>query len=154
MSGSLSLGLFAQGEPFVDEDQEYTTADQVAQTATNGICIFVEWATALPKKEFVKIYAKLTQVRKDPIIFKHTTHEAFTLRLAIQLVTPSSAWFQATQVENETHRETHKRSVFADTTEKINTVRIMLTQREIALDEAFHHIADIIRNIRTGNTGI
>ena len=99
------MGLFAQGEAFVDEDQECRTADQVAQTANDGICIFAEWATALPKQEFVNIYAKLTQSRKDPIIFKHTNQEAFTFQLAIRLVTPYTAWFRAITVINKTQRE-------------------------------------------------
>ena len=120
VSGSLSLSLLARGEPFVEEDQECTAADRVTQTATDGICIFAEWATALPKDEFVKTYAQLTQARKDPIMLKHTTQEAFTFRLAIQLVTPFTSWFRATKAANETQRGNHKCLVFADAREKSN----------------------------------
>ena len=72
-SGSLSLSLLARGEPFVDEEQEYTTTDQVTQKATDGICIFAEWATTLQKREFVKMHAQLTQAQKDPIMSNQST---------------------------------------------------------------------------------
>ena len=149
VSVSLSLGLFAQGEPISDADDEYQRANRVTRTRTQGICIFVEWATSLPKQEFVKMYADLTQTRiaGNPIIFKHTIQQAFSMRKTIQQVTPCTEWFRAIQVKNTTHKETHQLTVFADTRDKVGAIRIMLPQLEITIDEAFHHIADIIRNI-------
>ena len=60
---------------------------------------------------------------------------------------PCTEWFRAIQVKNTTRKEDHQRIVFADTREKVSAIRIMLTRLEITLDEAFHHIADIIHNV-------
>ena len=146
-SGSLSLSLLARGEPFVDEDQEDKTTNKVSLTATDGICIFAEWATTLPKREFVKMHARLTQAQKDPIMSKQSTQDAFTFRLAIQQVTPFTAWFRATKDASKAKRENHRRLVFEDAKEKMKVLRTMLTQQDLALGEVLHHVADTIRNV-------
>ena len=44
--------------------------------------------------------------------------------------------------------------MFTDAKEKISAVRIMLTQLDVTLGEALHHLTDIIRSIAMPNISI
>ena len=68
-------------------------------------------------------------------------------RLAIQQVTPFTAWFRATQDASRTKRENHRRLVLEDAKEKLKVLRTMLTQQDLALGEVLHHVADTIQNV-------
>ena len=93
------MGLFGQGEELIDTyedtdadtDEELETCNRISQTANQGICIFVEWATALPAPEFENMFAKLSQnFTSHRAMLKRTIQEAYSWKVAIQLVTPNT----------------------------------------------------------------
>ena len=94
------MGLFGQGFELIDKyenidteaDEELAAYNRISQTANQGICIFVEWATNLPTPDFEYMFANLSQnFTSRRAMVKRTIQEAYSWKVAIQLVTPNTA---------------------------------------------------------------